>query len=71
MPWPRELVQMTDTNEKHPELPPKEAARIRHRDRKRETRMVVDNAGVRRVLPAIRGRQQPAPKDQQGQREPS
>ncbi len=35
------------------EVPEKERARIRHRDRKRETRMVVDNAGVRRLLPAI------------------
>ena len=35
------------------DLPEKEKARIRHRDRKRETRMVVDNAGVRRLLPAI------------------
>jgi len=40
------------------ELPAKERARVRHRDRKRETRMVVDNAAVRRVLPAIRRRMQ-------------
>ena len=38
------------------ELPDKERARIRHRDRKRETRMVVDNAGVRRVIPAVEQR---------------
>jgi hypothetical protein len=35
------------------ELPEKERARIRHRDRKRETRMVVDNAGVKRLVPAV------------------
>ncbi|MBV9101611.1 MAG: hypothetical protein JOZ46_07445 [Candidatus Dormibacteraeota bacterium] len=40
------------------ELPEKEQARIRHRDRKRETRMVVDNAGVRRLLPAVERRRQ-------------
>jgi hypothetical protein len=40
------------------ELPPQERARIRHRDRKRETRMVVDNAGVRRVIPALKQRQE-------------
>jgi len=36
-----------------PAIPPREHARIRHRDRKRETRMVVDNAGVKRVQRAI------------------
>ena len=35
------------------ELPEKERARIRHRDRKRETRMVVDNAAVKRLVPAV------------------
>ncbi|HEY4869738.1 MAG TPA: hypothetical protein VII79_07005 [Candidatus Dormibacteraeota bacterium] len=35
------------------ELPEKERSRIRHRDRKRETRMVVDNAGVKRLVPAV------------------
>ena len=35
------------------ELPEKERARIRHRNRKRETRMVVDNAGVKRLIPAV------------------
>lgn len=30
-----------------------ERERNRHRDRKRETRMVVDNAGVRRVVAAV------------------
>lgn len=32
------------------ELAPREAARTRHRDRKRTVRMVVDNAGVKRIL---------------------
>jgi hypothetical protein len=36
-----------------PELPEAERERIRHRDRKRERRMVVDNAGIKRVLPAV------------------
>ena len=36
--------------------PGTEQSRIRHRDRKRETRMVVDNAGVKRVVPAVRRR---------------
>ena len=35
------------------EIPKKEIARQKRRDRKRETRMVVDNAGVKKVLPAI------------------
>lgn len=39
------------------QLSERERARERHRDRKRETRMVVDNAGVRRLLPALRRRQ--------------
>ena len=43
-------------NEPAPELPSTEQSRIRHRDRKRETRMVVDNAGVKRVVPAVRRR---------------
>lgn len=36
-----------------PEVPDAERERIRQRDRKRERRMVVDNAGVKRVLPAV------------------
>jgi len=39
-----------------PELPPKQRAHIRRRDRKRETRMVVDNAAVRRITPAVQER---------------
>jgi hypothetical protein len=49
---------MADDNgaEPYPELPKKEQARLKHRDRKRETRMVVDNAGVKRLIPAVRER---------------
>ncbi len=36
-----------------PDVPDAERERIRQRDRKRERRMVVDNAGIKRVLPAI------------------
>ena len=36
-----------------PQVPDAERERIRQRDRKRERRMVVDNAGIKRVLPAI------------------
>jgi hypothetical protein len=35
------------------DLPDAERERVRQRDRKRERRMVVDNAGIKRVLPAI------------------
>lgn len=39
------------------ELPPKEAARIRARERKaRRPKMVVDNAGVKRIQMALRNR---------------
>ena len=41
------------------EVSPAERAHQRRRDRKRETRMVVDNAGIRRLLPVIRRRTQP------------
>ncbi len=37
-------------------LSPRELARLRGRDRKRSTRMVVDNAGVKRILQAQRDR---------------
>jgi len=37
-------------------LAPRELARQRGRDRKRTTRMVVDNAGVKRILQAQRDR---------------
>jgi hypothetical protein len=35
------------------QLPDAERERIRQRDRKREQRMVVDNAGIKRLLPAV------------------
>jgi hypothetical protein len=35
------------------DVPDTERERVRQRDRKRERRMVVDNAGIKRVLPAI------------------
>ncbi len=35
------------------DLPDAERERIRQRDRKRAQRMVVDNAGIKRVLPAV------------------
>jgi hypothetical protein len=45
------------------ELPKPERERVRQRDRKRERRMVVDNAGIKRVLPAIaEKRRRSAPK---------
>jgi hypothetical protein len=39
-------------------LPAAEVARIRARDRKRTTRMVVDNAGLKKVVLAQRDRAQ-------------
>jgi hypothetical protein len=47
---------MARNHDAEAELPDSEKARLKRRDRKRETRMVVDNAGVRRVIPAIRKR---------------
>jgi hypothetical protein len=38
------------------DLTPAEAARVRHRDAKRVTKMVVDNAGVKRIAPALAAR---------------
>lgn len=35
------------------DIPDAERERIRQRDRKRAQRMVVDNAGIKRVLPAV------------------
>jgi len=54
---------MAEPDGSEPELPQKERARIRHRDRKRETRMVVDNAGVKRIVPAVAQRRR-KPKDE-------
>lgn len=47
---------MPETPDEQSELSERERARERRRDRKRETRMVVDNAAVRRVLPALQRR---------------
>lgn len=41
-------------------MPDAERERIRQRDRKRERRMVVDNAGVKRVLPAVAAKRRKA-----------
>jgi hypothetical protein len=43
-----------------PQMPDAERERIRQRDRKRERRMVVDNAGVKRVLPAVAAKRRKA-----------
>jgi hypothetical protein len=45
-----------DAPEQDSDLSPGERARLRARDRKRITRMVVDNAGVKRILQARRDR---------------
>ena len=49
------------------ELPPPERERLRQRDRKRTTRMVVDNAGVKRVQQAVAERQR---REREAQRQP-
>ena len=41
---------MARARDDDPDLPAAEAARTRARDRRRTTRMVVDNGGVRRIL---------------------
>ncbi|HUY98074.1 MAG TPA: hypothetical protein VMW47_10735 [Verrucomicrobiae bacterium] len=40
-------------------LTPSEQARIRRRDRRRRTAMVVDNGGVKRIQLALRARRRP------------
>jgi len=51
---PRSVApQVATPEDADPTIPAKEAARIRHRDRKRDTRMVVDGAGIKRVQRAI------------------
>jgi hypothetical protein len=45
-----------------PQVPDAERERIRQRDRKRERRMVVDNAGIKRVLPAVAEKRRKAAK---------
>jgi len=42
------------------EFTPRERAHLRHRDRKRVTVMVVDNAGIKRVAQALSRRRHPA-----------
>jgi hypothetical protein len=52
--------------DQEPEVSDVERERIRQRDRKRERRMVVDNAGIKRVLPAVaekRRKAAPRPQD--------
>ena len=39
-----------DSDDTADALPASEAARVRHRDRKRRTPMVVDNAAVKRIV---------------------
>jgi hypothetical protein len=46
------------------ELTPREQARLRARDRKRSTRMVVDNAGVKRTALALAQRRAARAADQ-------
>jgi hypothetical protein len=53
------------------DLPEAERERIRQRDRKRERRMVVDNAGIKRVLPAITEKRRRTAKPEQPQDSPS
>jgi hypothetical protein len=43
----------TDDREAPEELTPRQRARLRTRDRKRTTQMVVDNAGVKRTTLAL------------------
>jgi hypothetical protein len=53
------------------QLPEPERERIRQRDRKRERRMVVDNAGIKRVLPAITEKRRKATNPKTPQDSPS
>jgi hypothetical protein len=45
-----------ENRDSDPSLSPRELARVRARDRKRSTAMVVDNAGVKRILLARQAR---------------
>lgn len=47
------------------DLAPRERARLRHRDRKRTTPMVVDNAAVKRTELALAKRRAERPRDAQ------
>ena len=46
----------TENRDSDPSLSPRELAHVRTRDRKRSTAMVVDNAGVKRILLARQAR---------------
>jgi hypothetical protein len=47
-----------ENRDNEPALSPRELAHLRRRDRKRTTAMVVDNAGVKRILLARQAREQ-------------
>jgi hypothetical protein len=49
----------TDDGEAPDDLTPRERARLRSRDRKRTTQMVVDNAGIKRMALALAQRRAP------------
>jgi hypothetical protein len=53
------------------DLPEAERERVRQRDRKRERRMVVDNAGIKRVLPAIAQKRRKAATSEPREDQPS
>ena len=50
------MAAQDTTPETSPQLSARELAHLKARDRKRTTRMVVDNAGVKRILLAQRHR---------------
>ena len=50
-----------DDSDPAAELSPRERARLRHRDRKRSTTMVVDNAAVKRTALALASRRAARP----------
>ena len=50
-----------DDSDPTAELSPRERARLRHRDRKRSTTMVVDNAAVKRTALALATRRAARP----------
>ena len=56
----------TEMRDSEPALSPRELARLRRRDRKRTTAMVVDNAGVKRIQSALQKRAQSPPKKAKG-----
>jgi hypothetical protein len=60
----------TDDRDPPDELTPRERARLRARDRKRTTQMVVDNAGIKRTALALaqrRATKPPPPPDNDSQ----